>query len=51
MVSEAKCNGARIIHGGRHLSDIGPLFFEPTIVTDIKTARVLLKEKIKREKF
>ncbi|XP_070508788.1 succinate-semialdehyde dehydrogenase [NADP(+)] GabD [Chironomus tepperi] len=46
MVSDATCNGARIIHGGRHLSDIGPLFFEPTVVTDIKANMDLYNDEV-----
>lgn len=46
MVQDAVCNGAKVIHGGRHLTDIGQLFFEPTILTDIKTNMDLYNDEV-----
>jgi succinate-semialdehyde dehydrogenase/glutarate-semialdehyde dehydrogenase len=34
-VDDAKVKGAQVIAGGNTRPDIGPLFFEPTVVTDV----------------
>ena len=46
MVDDARDMGAKIVHGGRHLSDIGSLFYEPTIVTDITSDMRLYNEEV-----
>lgn len=35
-VEEAVARGARVLAGGRHRPDIGPFFFEPTILADVR---------------
>ena len=34
-VEDAKAKGAKVIAGGRARPDIGPLFYEPTVLTDV----------------
>lgn len=34
-VEDAKSKGARVVAGGRPRPDIGPLFYEPTVLTDV----------------
>ncbi|HEY7051885.1 MAG TPA: succinic semialdehyde dehydrogenase [Mycobacterium sp.] len=34
-VDDAKAKGAKVIAGGRARPDIGPLFYEPTVLTDV----------------
>ncbi|MDT5174802.1 MAG: succinate-semialdehyde dehydrogenase / glutarate-semialdehyde dehydrogenase [Mycobacterium sp.] len=34
-VDDAKVKGARVIAGGKARPDIGPLFYEPTVLTDV----------------
>ncbi|CAM3592189.1 succinic semialdehyde dehydrogenase [Smaragdicoccus niigatensis] len=34
-VEDAKAKGAKVIAGGKHRPDIGPLFFEPTVLTGV----------------
>jgi len=34
-VDEAVAAGATVLAGGRHRPDLGPLFFEPTVLTDV----------------
>ncbi|CRK88355.1 CLUMA_CG002132, isoform A [Clunio marinus] len=46
MVEDAKQKGAKIVHGGRHMKDIGELFFEPTIITDIKPDMKLYTDEV-----
>ncbi|MBW8803493.1 MAG: succinate-semialdehyde dehydrogenase (NADP(+)) [Catenulisporales bacterium] len=35
-VEDAKAKGAKVLSGGRRRSDIGPLFYEPTVLGDVK---------------
>lgn len=37
-VEDAKAKGAKVIAGGKHRPDIGPLFYEPTVLTDVTDA-------------
>ena len=37
-VDDAVAKGARVVAGGRHRPDVGPLFYEPTVLADV-TAR------------
>ena len=34
-VEDAKAKGAKVIAGGKARPDIGPLFYEPTVLTDV----------------
>ena len=34
-VDDALAKGARLLAGGRHRPDVGPLFYEPTVLTDV----------------
>ena len=34
-VEDARAKGATVLTGGRHRPDLGPFFFEPTILTDV----------------
>src|SRR5690606_22487600 len=34
-VEDALAKGARLVAGGRHRPDIGPLFYEPTVLTGV----------------
>lgn len=44
-VDDARAQGATVVTGGRARPDIGPLFYEPTILTDVpETARVFAEE-------
>jgi succinate-semialdehyde dehydrogenase / glutarate-semialdehyde dehydrogenase len=45
FVERAKSEGARVVTGGKALSDVGPNFFAPTVLTDIPhAAEILTKE-------
>lgn len=46
FVDDAKEKGAEILLGGRVLCDIGNLFFEPTIVTNIKSNMKLYNDEV-----
>jgi succinate-semialdehyde dehydrogenase/glutarate-semialdehyde dehydrogenase len=35
-VEDAKAKGAKVLSGGRRRADIGPLFYEPTVLGDVK---------------
>jgi succinate-semialdehyde dehydrogenase len=35
LVNDAKAKGATVHCGGNHLSDIGPLFYAPTVITEV----------------
>jgi succinate-semialdehyde dehydrogenase/glutarate-semialdehyde dehydrogenase len=37
-VQDAVANGARVLAGGNARPDLGPLFFEPTVLTDVPSA-------------
>jgi succinate-semialdehyde dehydrogenase / glutarate-semialdehyde dehydrogenase len=34
-VDDAVAKGARVVAGGRHRPDVGPLFYEPTVLADV----------------
>ena len=34
-VADALAKGARLVAGGKHRPDVGPLFYEPTVLTDV----------------
>jgi len=41
---DAVARGARILVGGRRRPDLGPCFFEPTVVADVDHSMVLMQE-------
>jgi succinate-semialdehyde dehydrogenase/glutarate-semialdehyde dehydrogenase len=44
-VEDAKAKGAKVLSGGRRRAEIGPLFYEPTVLGDVKgTMRVYGEE-------
>lgn len=46
LLREAEQGGAKILTGGRPRGDLGPSFFEPTIVTSVDPAMRLMREEI-----
>lgn len=44
LVEDAKSRGARIVAGGEPASELGPLFYRPTIVADIDDGAPLVDE-------
>lgn len=46
IVADAKEKHACIVHGGRNLPDIGNLFYEPTIVTNVQPNMQLYNEEV-----
>jgi acyl-CoA reductase-like NAD-dependent aldehyde dehydrogenase len=44
QVADALAKGARVVFGGRCRPDIGPLFFEPTILTDVNHSMDVMRE-------
>merc|ERR1712059_29636 len=45
MVEEAKSGGAKVVMGGQS-SDVGPLYYEPTILTSVTPTTSLCKDEI-----
>jgi len=44
-VNEAIAKGAKVLHGGKRRPDLGPLFYEPTILVDVDhTMKVMTEE-------
>src|SRR5712691_2018476 len=43
-LQEAVCRAARILAGGRRRPDLGPCFFEPTVVADVDHSMKLMQE-------
>ncbi|MBE0690591.1 MAG: aldehyde dehydrogenase family protein [Anaerolineae bacterium] len=43
-LDEAVAKGAKIILGGKRRPDLGPLFFEPTVIVDVDHTMALMKE-------
>jgi succinate-semialdehyde dehydrogenase / glutarate-semialdehyde dehydrogenase len=43
-VEDARAKGAKVLTGGRRRPDIGPLFFEPTVLTDVGPAMLACGE-------
>jgi succinate-semialdehyde dehydrogenase len=46
MVDDAKSKGAKVLHGGRPLPEIGALFYEPTVITNIDTNMDLYNDEV-----
>ena len=43
-VDDAVAKGARLVAGGRHRPDVGPLFYEPTVLADVTPEMDLYRE-------
>jgi len=43
-VEDALAHGARVLAGGVHRTDVGPLFYEPTVLVDVPPAARLYRE-------
>jgi succinate-semialdehyde dehydrogenase/glutarate-semialdehyde dehydrogenase len=43
-IADALAKGAKIIYGGNPLPELGPLFFEPTILTDVDHSMDIMME-------
>ncbi|MBR7826296.1 succinate-semialdehyde dehydrogenase (NADP(+)) [Actinospica sp. MGRD01-02] len=41
QVEDARIKGARVLAGGRRRPDVGPLFYEPTVLTDVAPGMTL----------
>lgn len=46
FVDDARAKGAKIIHGGRPLTDLGALFYEPTVVSNLTPDMKLYTEEV-----
>lgn len=46
LINDAKDNGARMICGGKVCSDLGPLFFEPTLLDNVNQSMEIANEEI-----
>lgn len=46
IVEDAKCKNANIITGGKGLSNLGKLFYEPTILTNINSTMRVFNEEV-----
>jgi acyl-CoA reductase-like NAD-dependent aldehyde dehydrogenase len=44
QIADAVAKGAKVIHGGNRRPDLGPLFFEPTIVVDVDHSMDIMRE-------
>ena len=44
QVEDARIKGAHVLAGGRRRPDIGPLFYEPTVLTDVAPGMTLYAE-------
>lgn len=44
FIADAVSKGARVLHGGNRRPDLGPLFFEPTILVDVNHDMKLMRE-------
>lgn len=43
-IADAVAKGAKVIFGGRRRPDLGPLFFEPTILVDVDHSMLVMQE-------
>ena len=39
-VEDAQAKGAKVLLGGKKLTDLGPNFYEPTILTDVQSCAI-----------
>lgn len=46
LVEHAKSKGGQILHGGRPLPEVGPLFYEPTIIANTKSNMRIYNEEV-----
>lgn len=46
IVEDAREKGGNVILGGRQMSDIGQLFYEPTVITNIQPSMELYNEEV-----
>jgi succinate-semialdehyde dehydrogenase/glutarate-semialdehyde dehydrogenase len=44
QVEDAKAHGARVLTGGKRLSDLGPAFYAPTVLTDVTHQMRIMRE-------
>jgi acyl-CoA reductase-like NAD-dependent aldehyde dehydrogenase len=44
QLRDAEARGARVLCGGRRRPDLGPCFFEPTVITDVDHSMLLMNE-------
>lgn len=44
QVEDAKAHGARVLTGGKRLSDLGPSFYAPTVLTDVTHEMRVMRE-------
>ncbi|NEW48362.1 aldehyde dehydrogenase family protein, partial [Nocardia cyriacigeorgica] len=43
-VEDAVAKGATVLAGGKHRPDLGPYFFEPTVLGDVKPGMTVYRE-------
>jgi succinate-semialdehyde dehydrogenase/glutarate-semialdehyde dehydrogenase len=43
-VEDAKSKGATVLTGGRHRPDVGPYFFEPTLLSDVREGMTMFAD-------
>jgi succinate-semialdehyde dehydrogenase / glutarate-semialdehyde dehydrogenase len=43
-IADAVAKGAKILYGGKRRPDLGPLFFEPTILVDVDHSMLVMQE-------
>jgi len=43
-IADAVAKGAQVIHGGKRRPDLGPLFFEPTILANVDHSMTVMQE-------
>ncbi|MFM6962927.1 MAG: aldehyde dehydrogenase family protein, partial [Micrococcales bacterium] len=46
FLTDALAKGARLLTGGKQLAEVGPYFFEPTVLTDIPEAAEIYREEV-----
>jgi len=44
QVEDARAHGARVLTGGKRLSDLGPTFYAPTVLTDVTHEMRVMRE-------
>lgn len=43
-IKDALANGARLLYGGKRRPDLGPLFYEPTVLVDVNHDMLVMRE-------
>lgn len=43
-IADARAKGARLLHGGQRRPDLGPLFFEPTLLVDVNHTMDVMRD-------